>query len=92
MVVRMESYITMAYYRAIDVCGQTLLEDDADQDGKIDMSDWHNNVIKNPSFLKIMTLPYLRYETNYLLGIYVQYVYSCSYYNYSTDSENFFIY
>lgn len=91
MVVRMESYITMVYYRAIDVCGQTLFEDDADQDGKIDTSNWHSNIIKNPSSLKIMNLPYLRYETNNLLGIYLQYVYSCLYYNNSTGSDNFFI-
>ncbi|KAE8038066.1 hypothetical protein FH972_010612 [Carpinus fangiana] len=67
MVVRKESYITMVYYRAIDVCGQTLFGDDVDQDGKIDMSNWHSNVIKNPSSLKIMNLPYLRYETDNFL-------------------------
>ena len=49
---------------SLDQFCQTMREADSNGDGKIDKEEWKQYVAKNPSLLKIMTLPYLKWVSS----------------------------
>ncbi|CAJ1937243.1 unnamed protein product [Sphenostylis stenocarpa] len=55
-----ESDLTVTDDVAEAIVDKTMKEVDSKGDGKIDNEEWRDYVTKNPSLLKIMTLPYLK--------------------------------
>lgn len=55
-----ESEVTVTEDIVESIVEKTMEEVDSKGDGKIDMEEWKEYAAKNPSLLKIMTLPYLK--------------------------------
>ncbi|XP_019446501.1 PREDICTED: calcineurin B-like protein 7 isoform X1 [Lupinus angustifolius] len=55
-----ESDVTLTDDVVESIVEKTIKEADTNGDGKIDKEEWQEYVAKNPSILKIMTLPYLK--------------------------------
>ncbi|XP_021686005.1 calcineurin B-like protein 4 isoform X2 [Hevea brasiliensis] len=55
-----ESDMTLSNDDVQSIVDKTMVEADSKGDGKIDQEEWKEFIVKNPSLIKNMTLPYLK--------------------------------
>ncbi|KAJ9173736.1 hypothetical protein P3X46_016845 [Hevea brasiliensis] len=56
-----ESDMTLSNDDVQSIVDKTMVEADSKGDGKIDQEEWKEFIVKNPSLIKNMTLPYLKW-------------------------------
>lgn len=63
-----ELNVTLPDDRIEAMIDKTFMDADSKRDGRIDLDEWKEFVAKNPSLMKMMTLPYLRDITTFFPG------------------------